>query len=168
MDEPPGQAEVIPGLDGKAVRAVDGDRCGNPYLMEGKRIENGFGENDLRRDPGGLEVQNAAQWARKIAVTVRLDSTTVQIRPLTRERVRDGNHDAAAQELTGTLKKIKESGTITLGHRDASIPFSYYDDKQQVVGYAMDICYRIVDAIKAELKLPKIDIKLNPITSATR
>jgi glutamate/aspartate transport system substrate-binding protein len=75
---------------------------------------------------------------------------------------------AASQQLTGTLKKIKDSGTITLGHRDSSIPFSYYDDKQQVVGYALDICMRIVDAIKAELKAPKIDVKLNPVTSATR
>jgi glutamate/aspartate transport system substrate-binding protein len=75
---------------------------------------------------------------------------------------------AAAQELTGTLKKIKDSGTITLGHRDTSIPFSYYDDKQQVVGYAMDLCMRIVDAVRAELKLQKLDVKLNPVTSATR
>ena len=44
---------------------------------------------------------------------------------------------ASAQELTGTLKKIKDTGTITLGHRESSVPFSYYDDKQQVVGYAM-------------------------------
>jgi len=72
---------------------------------------------------------------------------------------------ASAQD---TLKKIKDTGTITLGHRDSSIPFSYYDDKQQVIGYAMDICYKVVDAIKAELKLKKIDIKLNPVTSATR
>jgi glutamate/aspartate transport system substrate-binding protein len=75
---------------------------------------------------------------------------------------------ANAQQLTGTLQKIKDTGTITLGHRETSIPFSYYDDKQQVIGYAMDICYKIVDAIKAELKMPKIDIKLNPVTSATR
>ncbi len=75
---------------------------------------------------------------------------------------------AASQELAGTLKKIKDTGAITLGHRDSSIPFSYYDDKQQVVGYAIDICHRIVDAIKAELKIPKIDVKLNPVTSATR
>jgi glutamate/aspartate transport system substrate-binding protein len=74
---------------------------------------------------------------------------------------------AAAQD-SGTLKKIKDTGTITLGHRDTSIPFSYYDDKQQVVGYAMDICMRIVDAVKAELKLQKLDVKLNPVTSATR
>ena len=72
---------------------------------------------------------------------------------------------ACAQD---TLKKIRDTGTITLGHRDSSIPFSYYDDKQQVVGYAMDICYKIVDAIKAELKMAKLDIKLNPVTSATR
>jgi glutamate/aspartate transport system substrate-binding protein len=75
---------------------------------------------------------------------------------------------AASQELTGTLKKIKDTGSITLGHRDTSIPFSYYDDKQQVVGYAMDLCMKIVDAIKTELKMPKIDVKLNPVTSATR
>jgi len=75
---------------------------------------------------------------------------------------------ANAQQLTGTLQKIKDSGTITLGHRETSIPFSYYDDKQQVIGYAMDICYKIVDALKAELKLKKVDIKLNPVTSATR
>ena len=72
---------------------------------------------------------------------------------------------ASAQD---TLKKIKDTGTITIGHRDTSIPFSYYDDKQQVVGYAMDICMKVVDAIKAQLKMPKLDVKLNPVTSATR
>jgi glutamate/aspartate transport system substrate-binding protein len=75
---------------------------------------------------------------------------------------------ALAQEPTGTLKKIKETGAITLGHRESSVPFSYYDDKQQVVGYAMDLCYRIVDAVKAELKSDKLEVKLNPVTSATR
>jgi glutamate/aspartate transport system substrate-binding protein len=75
---------------------------------------------------------------------------------------------ALAQELTGTLKKIKDTGTITLAHRESSVPFSYYDDRQQVVGYAMDLCHRIVEAVKNELKLPKLDVKLNPVTSATR
>jgi len=73
---------------------------------------------------------------------------------------------ALAQE--GTLKKIKGSGSITIGHRDASIPFSYYDDKQQPVGYAMDLCHRIVDAVRANLKMPKIDIKYQLVTSANR
>ena len=73
---------------------------------------------------------------------------------------------AAAQE--GTLKKIKDSGSITIGHRDASIPFSYYDDKQQPVGYAIDLCMRIVDAVKSELKMPKLEVKYQLVTSANR
>jgi glutamate/aspartate transport system substrate-binding protein len=73
---------------------------------------------------------------------------------------------AAAQE--GTLKKIKDSGAITIGHRDASIPFSYYDDKQQPVGYTIDLCKRIVEAVQKELKMPKIDIKYQLVTSANR
>jgi glutamate/aspartate transport system substrate-binding protein len=75
---------------------------------------------------------------------------------------------ALAQDLTGTLKKVKDTGTITLGHRESSLPFSYYDDRQQVVGYAMDLCARIVDGVKNELKLAQINTRLNPVTSATR
>src|SRR5215213_7674139 len=75
-------------------------------------------------------------------------------------------NEAMAQE--GTLKKIKDSGSITIGHRDASIPFSYYDDKQQPVGYAMDLCMRIADAVKTELKMPKLDVKYQLVTSANR
>src|SRR5436190_6367488 len=73
---------------------------------------------------------------------------------------------AAAQE--GTLKKIKDTGTITLGHRDASLPLSYYDDKQQPIGYAMDLCHRIADAVKADLKMPKLEVKYQLVTSANR
>jgi len=74
----------------------------------------------------------------------------------------------ANAQQAGTLDKIKSTGSITIGHRDTSIPFSYYNDKQQAVGYAIDICMRIVDAIKANLKMAKIDVKYNPVTSATR
>ena len=73
---------------------------------------------------------------------------------------------AVAQE--GTLKKIKDSGAITIGHRDASLPFSYYDDKQQPIGYAMDLCAKIVDAVKAELKMPNIKTNYQLVTSANR
>ena len=73
---------------------------------------------------------------------------------------------AAAQE--GTLKKIKDSGAITIGHRDASLPFSYYDDKQQPIGYAMDLCAKIVDAVKAELKMPNLKTNYQLVTSANR
>src|SRR3984893_9559722 len=75
---------------------------------------------------------------------------------------------AMAQELTGTLKNIKDTGAITLGFRDSSIPFSYLDDSQKPIGFAMDICYKIVDAVKKELKLDKLEVKLNPVTSSTR
>ena len=75
---------------------------------------------------------------------------------------------AHAQELTGTLKKIKDTGSITIGHRESSIPFSYLDDKQQPVGYAMDLCARVVDAIKAELKVPNLKVTLQPVTSSNR
>ena len=71
-----------------------------------------------------------------------------------------------AQE--GTLKKIKDSGSITIGHRDASVPFSYYDDKQQPVGYAMDLCHRVVEAVKSELKMPNLKVNYQLVTSANR
>lgn len=75
---------------------------------------------------------------------------------------------AQAQDLTGTLKKIKDTGTITVGHRESSVPFSYLDDKQQPIGYAMDLCMKIVDAVKTELKLPNLKVSLQPVTSSNR
>jgi glutamate/aspartate transport system substrate-binding protein len=73
---------------------------------------------------------------------------------------------ALAQQ--GTLDKIKASGSITVGHRDASIPFSYLDDKQQPIGFAMDLCAGVVDAVKSHLKLPALKINYQAVTSATR
>lgn len=73
---------------------------------------------------------------------------------------------AAAQE--GTLKKIKDSGSVTIGHRESSIPFSYLDDQQKPIGYSMDICARIVEAVRRELKLSKLDVKYNVVTPQTR
>jgi len=75
---------------------------------------------------------------------------------------------AFAEEPSGTLKKIKDTGVIALGHRESSIPFSYYDDKQQVVGYSHDVALKVVDAVKKELKLPSVAIKLVPVTSQNR
>ena len=75
---------------------------------------------------------------------------------------------AAAQELSGTLKKVKETGSFTIGYRESSIPFSYLDDKQQPIGYAMDLCGKVVDAVKAELKMPNLKLNLQPVTSSNR
>ena len=74
----------------------------------------------------------------------------------------------AASAQAQTLDKVKKDGVIVIGHRDASIPFSYLDDKQQPIGYSMDLCMKIVDAVKAELKMPNLQVKLNQVTSATR
>lgn len=70
---------------------------------------------------------------------------------------------ALAQTTGGTLAKVKETGEIRLGHRDVSIPFSYLDNDQKPVGFAMDLCGRVVDAVKAELKMPSVQTKLQPI-----
>ena len=74
----------------------------------------------------------------------------------------------AQEELTGTLKKIKDAGTISVGHRESSIPFSYYDDKNQVVGYSQELVMKVVDAVKQKLNMPKLQVKLIPVTSQNR
>lgn len=75
---------------------------------------------------------------------------------------------AAIAQDGGTLKKIRDTGVIKIGHRDASIPFSYLDDKQQPIGYSVDICLKIADAIKANLKMPNLKVEFVPVTSQTR
>jgi len=75
---------------------------------------------------------------------------------------------AQAQELTGTLKKIKDTGTITLGVRDSSIPFSYLDDKQSYQGYSIDLCLRAATAVQKQLGMTSLNVKMVPVTSATR
>lgn len=67
-----------------------------------------------------------------------------------------------------TLGKIAETGAITIGVRDQSVPFSYMDDNQKPIGYSIDICMHVVDAIKAKLNKPNLEIKTQPATPATR
>ncbi|SAL22741.1 glutamate/aspartate ABC transporter substrate-binding protein [Caballeronia telluris] len=74
---------------------------------------------------------------------------------------------AYAQDA-GTLKKIKDTGVISLGHRESSIPFSYYDDKQNVVGYSHEFALKVVDAVKKKLGMSDLKVKLTPITSQNR
>ena len=71
-------------------------------------------------------------------------------------------------ELTGALKKIHDTGEINIGYRESSVPFSYLDDKQQPIGYSMDLCKGIVETVKTELNMPKLNVKMTPVTSATR
>lgn len=76
---------------------------------------------------------------------------------------------AFAEELSGTLKKIKESGTVTLGHRDSSIPFSYLGTEPgQPIGYAHDLQLKVVEALKQKLGIPELKVRYNLVTSQTR
>jgi glutamate/aspartate transport system substrate-binding protein len=75
---------------------------------------------------------------------------------------------AFAEDLTGTLKKVKESGTITMGIRESSYPLSYLDDKQQPIGYHIEVCNKIIDAVKKELKMADLKVQHQPVTSQNR
>lgn len=74
----------------------------------------------------------------------------------------------SAEELAGTLKKINDSCVIVVGHRESSVPFSYYDNQQNVVGYSQDYSNHIVDAVKKTLNKPDLQVKLIPVTSQNR
>jgi glutamate/aspartate transport system substrate-binding protein len=73
-----------------------------------------------------------------------------------------------AEELTGTLKKVKDSEEISMGIRESSYPLSYLDDRQQPIGYHIEVCNRIVDAVKSQLKMPGLKVKHQPVTSQNR
>lgn len=73
-----------------------------------------------------------------------------------------------AQELTGTLKKIKDSGTIVLGHRDSSIPFSYLANGSTPVGYSHDLQMKVVEVVKKQLNMPNLKVRYNLVTSQNR
>jgi glutamate/aspartate transport system substrate-binding protein len=75
---------------------------------------------------------------------------------------------AHAEDLTGTLKKIKDSGVVVVGHRESSVPFSYYDNQQKVVGYSQNYSDAIVDAIKKKIDAPNLQVKYLPISSQNR
>ncbi|WP_374122444.1 transporter substrate-binding domain-containing protein [Variovorax boronicumulans] len=67
-----------------------------------------------------------------------------------------------------TLKRIADTGTVRLGHRESSIPFSYYDEKRNAVGFSHDLMLKIVDTLKSNLGLPGLTIKLVPVTPQNR
>lgn len=76
--------------------------------------------------------------------------------------------DDAAPAAGSTLDKIAKNGVIVVGHRESSVPFSYYDNQQKVVGYSQDYSNAIVEAVKKKLNKPDLQVKLIPITSQNR
>lgn len=75
---------------------------------------------------------------------------------------------AAAAHATDTFSKIRETQTITIAYREASLPFSYLDAHKKPIGYAVDLCLKIADAVRRELKLSRLDIAYLPVTPSTR
>ena len=80
----------------------------------------------------------------------------------------DAGQDASVGALTGTLKKIRDTGTLTLGYRESSLPFSYLNHRQQPIGYSMDLCREVVEEVSTELDGVDVKIALAPVTSADR
>ena len=74
----------------------------------------------------------------------------------------------AATPAIDTLKRIRDTNTILVGVRDSSVPFSFIDAQKQPQGYSVDLCVRVAEAVKTELKLPKLDVKFVPVTSSNR
>ena len=74
----------------------------------------------------------------------------------------------AAVEQSATLKRVRDTATITIGVREVSVPFSFIDSQKQPQGYSVDLCLKIADAIKTELKLPRLDVRFVAVTSSNR
>lgn len=75
---------------------------------------------------------------------------------------------ASGQTPTGTLGKIAETGAITIGYRDAGIPLSYVDDRQQPIGYAVDLCRKVAEAVQKKLNLKSLDVRYTKVSGSTR
>ncbi|MBB5422538.1 ABC-type amino acid transport substrate-binding protein [Paraburkholderia atlantica] len=75
---------------------------------------------------------------------------------------------AFAQDATSTLAKIQQSGVIAIGHRETSVPFSYVDANNEVIGFSQDLCNKIIDAVKAKTKHPDLKVRFIPVTSQNR
>jgi glutamate/aspartate transport system substrate-binding protein len=75
---------------------------------------------------------------------------------------------AHAQELTGTLKKIKDAGSVTLGYRESSFPFSYLNAAKRPIGYSIDLCLEIVEEVKDALGVENLDVKYVAVNPENR
>src|SRR5271169_2908712 len=75
---------------------------------------------------------------------------------------------ASAQSLSPTLQKIKDAGTITIGHRDSSVPFSYLDNDQKPIGFSLELCDLVVAKIKAKLGQPGLKVAYQGVNSSNR
>lgn len=71
-------------------------------------------------------------------------------------------------DASGTLDRINRLGTVTLAHREGAVPFSYLDGNGKPIGYTIDICMKLVDALRQELKRPDLKVSFVQVTPKTR
>lgn len=79
-----------------------------------------------------------------------------------------GQVQATAAPLTGTLKKLADTGTLAIGVREAQVPFAYLDDNQRFIGFTVDICKALVDSLKADAGLSSLKVEPKAVTAQTR
>ena len=124
--------------------------------------------------PAGYKLYLDSYPSGRLAVAARIrlgaletkGATTTQ--PAASQLTRPGASEGLGEQLTGTLKKIKESGAITIGHKVTSVPFAYLDSRQQPIGYTMDICSAVLEEIKKVVSIPLLTVRYSPATSQTR
>ncbi|SMG51502.1 glutamate/aspartate ABC transporter substrate-binding protein [Paraburkholderia susongensis] len=75
---------------------------------------------------------------------------------------------AFAQDSQSTLAKIQQSGVIAIGHRETSVPFSYVDANNEVIGFSQDLCNKVIEAVKVKTKRPDLKVRFIPVTSQNR
>ncbi|OWQ91829.1 hypothetical protein CDN99_05480 [Roseateles aquatilis] len=74
-----------------------------------------------------------------------------------------------AQPAEGpTLTRIRETGVVVIGYRPASLPFSYLDAQLRPTGYSVELCERVINALRVRLKLPDLEVRRVAVGSATR
>lgn len=73
-----------------------------------------------------------------------------------------------AQEAPPTLAKIQSANLIAIGHRESSVPFSYLDTNNQVIGFSQDLCNKVIDAVRTKTKKPDLHVRFIPVTSQNR
>jgi glutamate/aspartate transport system substrate-binding protein len=114
-------------------------------------------------------IRHSRVWGRKTNVRLACWAAVVSV-----VLISNGEEAALAQEaadvgaLSGTLKKVKETGTVTLGYRESSLPFSYLNRRAQPIGYAIDICREIAEDVSTELDGMEVKIAFAPVSPANR
>ena len=143
-------------VGGEAVRAVERDRRRDARLVEAQGVENRLGQDHLVARPGGLEVQDAAERAGKVAVPRRLQAAAVQARPLPRDGIRDRDHDAAAQELPAFRRDDAQGEELR-----ADVALLRDDLEERAVGVAH--LQGTEEIHVGEAALPKIGLRVLPL-----